>query len=63
MLWEGSVSKRAAMAQGGCEDMGPWVHNRTEKIKTELSDSSMWEAFQTLWRNFQNKKFHWKKIV
>jgi hypothetical protein len=51
------------MAQSGCKDMGPLVHNRTEKIKTGLSDSRVWEAFQTLLRNFQSKKSHWTSIV
>lgn len=32
-LLEGPVSRRAAMFQGGYEDMGPFVHNRTEKVK------------------------------
>jgi hypothetical protein len=59
----GSISKREAMAQSGCKDMGPLVHNRTEKIKTGLSDSRVWEAFQTLLRNFQSKKSHWTSIV
>lgn len=51
------------MVQGGYEDMGPFVHSRTEKVKTGLSDSSVWEAFQTLGENFQNKESQGKKIV
>lgn len=62
-LLEGSVSRRSAMVQGGYEDMGPFVHSRTEKVKTGLSDSSVWEAFQTLGENFQNKESQGKKIV